>query len=368
MKKGKVIRILSLPFAFLWFVFLFVLNFAYILTAVVLVSAGLLSVPVGILCTVNVISVASDLAPPALAFAGGFCLFTGAAMGLSLGWICPASAVKLHKYIRWYKPFLKQGSLAIRHSLKAKGYMKLLFGLGIASLIICAGCQIIAINTGFQSTFISERLEFEGVNYINVNTTNLDLTIKTYDGDKIIAEYENDSPIVSDTSDNSKLKLTQSDDFTLSLFSMKMFSYKMTLYIPENNYRELYFGSISGDVRVEGVVAEYLELDTKSGDIYADNLNSKVSVNTESGKVKLSFNAFLNTANITSGNGNTEIILPDFAAVKLDFITNGGRFTSDLFEKKYNSRIGDVSEEFGKNPFDLNVTSDTGNLEIMVRE
>ena len=364
MKKGKALRIISLPFALLFFMLLFALNFAYILSALVLLSAGLLTIPAGVIAGVGFITVASDLSPWALIFAGAFCLFAGGAMGLSLSYICTGSAITLHKYLRWYRPYEKQGSLAVNHSRRVKRHMTRLFVLCGISLALCAATQLIAVQSGFKSTFLSDRMEFDRVNYITVNTTNLDLTVKMYGGDKIVAEYENDSPIIADLSDNSRLKLTQSDDFTLSLFSLKMFSYKLTLYIPEGEYRELVFSSISGDITAEKLNAEYLELTTKSGSITAEQVDCKLKTLTESGKTTLMFAEFRSTANIQSGSGDISAAIPAGAAVKLDFITDRGTFTSDIFERKFNGRIGDVLETRGSDPHSLNVTSGTGSLEI----
>lgn len=368
MKKGKALRVISLPFAVLFFALLFLLNFAYILASLLLVSGGLLTIPAGIIAAVGLITVASDLSPFALVFAGGFCLLIGGGMGLSLSYVCTGSVITLHKYLRWYRPYERQGSLAVNHSRRIKGHMIRLFVFGILSLLMCIGVQYLAVKSGFESTFISERMEFDRVNYITVNTTNLDLTVKMYGGERIIAEYENDSPIIADASDNSRLKLTQSDDFTLSLFSAKMFSYKMTLYIPESEYRELVFSSTSGDIHTERLTAEYLELATRSGNITAQNLDCKLKIVTDSGRITLDFDRFGNTANIQSGSGSITAAIPENSPIALEFITDRGTFTSQLFDRKYNGRIGDVSESRGPSPHNFNVTSGTGCLEIYEKQ
>ena len=70
-----------------------VLTAAAAVCAVVLLSAGLLSVFVSLGSIIlPVKNVASDLSPPAMLFTGFFCIFAASSLGLSLYILCPKAA------------------------------------------------------------------------------------------------------------------------------------------------------------------------------------------------------------------------------------------------------------------------------------
>ena len=329
MDKGKkslkvcLARILLIPAA-AGFLALFIINFALAVSALVLLSAGLLCLPVGLLDmtgAVKVLKVVSDFSPVTLAAAGAFMLFAGIFLGFFLCIFSPFSVRLLYRYIaavrdeRWRRiysnfSFLKLLVISIIFSL---------FSLGAF-----IGLRYTDIARGYQSTVVKESLSFPAAKYLYISTSGLDFEIKSYDGEKILVEYANDMPIIVEESSEDYLRLTQDDSFTLSLFAKDQFGYKMTLWLPESDYREFYLNSGSGNITLEGTPSLYTKLRTRNGNIYINEADKEINAATISGGIFCSYKAFEITGSFESSQGDINVLMPGESGVELRFRTESG--------------------------------------------
>lgn len=316
-------RILLIPAA-AGFLTLFVINFALTVSALVLLSAGLLCLPVGLLDMtkiIRVLKVASDLSPVSLAAIGAFMLCAGVFLGFFLCNFSPFSVRLLYRYIaavkneRWRRIYSNFSFLRLT-------VISLVFSL--LSFGVFMWLHYTDAERGYQSTVVKESLAFPAARYLYISTSGLDFEIKSYDGEEILVEYTNDMPIIVEESSEDYLKLTQDDSFTLSLFAKEQFSYKMTVWLPLNDYREFYLSSGSGNITLEETPSLYTKLRTRSGSIYISNGDKEINAATVSGSISCSYSEFSAAGSFESGKGNIKVSMPEKSGVELRFRTDSG--------------------------------------------
>lgn len=309
------------------FAVLFALNFVLIASALVMLSAGFLCFPVGVLYCFGAISVVSDLAPPALAAAGAFLITFGICLCFGIYRFAPFSASLVSRYIfairgeKWrrvYFPKEKRGSLRIMLILSA------------AFLVFAAGTQLIVSSLGFEGTVIRKSICFENTKYLRISTSGLDFQLKFYEGDEILIEYVNDSDIIVQQADGNYLKLVQDDSFTLSLFAADQFDYHMTVWLPENDYREFYLSSGTGAITLDDTQSRFTEIHTRSGLVTINGASRELSVTSYDGDINCEYIAFVTRGTFTSESGNVSVSMPDYSGVALDFETETGWIDSEI--------------------------------------
>ena len=336
-KKAAFLSILPAASGFL---LLFAANFLLVFVSVAAVSAGALGAPVGILYLLGFFTPATDLSPPALASCGLFC----ASAGLSVFFLFLRTASFSMSLFRRYAGFLRgERPLFPVVCTRPKKLFRIFSVLALVFLAFTAAFQFFAARSGYKGSVVRETLEFEKVKYIDVATTNMDFDIKPWSGEKIKLEYVNDSRMLVLQADENYLTLAQDDSFTLSLFTADVFSYKMTLFLPENDYRELSLTSSSGGISLLETQSEYTEISTRSGAVSVDEATGKLSISTLDGDVRVDYAAFSNAGTINNRSGKTEVIMPDYSGVTLIFTTVSGRLTSDMFAASYENAPGSVT-------------------------
>lgn len=366
MEKGKkplktlLARIFFLP-ALTGFVLLLGFNFILAVLALVFFSAGVLCTPLGLLYMLGVVRVVSDLHPAALAFIGAFCFFFGVVLGFSVFRFAPFSVRLIYKYAAL---LTDKSYRRIYSNFTIASYVK--FSVLLSAIFLCAGIgvQILAVKGGFKSTVIKDSVSFDVCSFVNISTSDLDFELKYYDGSKILAEYVNDRPIIVENSDVNYLKLTQDDSFTLSLFAREQFNYKLTIWLPKNDYREFYLNSGSGDIQLDETLALYTKIRTRSGNIKIADAYERIDAATLEGNISCSYIAFANTGSFENRKGKILLLVPDFSGVNLIFRTDEGWLDSGLMglsERFYGSM--DLKKAGTLSP-DLYVTTKTGNLTL----
>ena len=310
------------------FILLFSAHFALLLTGLLLTSVGLLAAPLGALYFLGFIGVASDFAPLSLALAGLCGIFTGTALCLLEIRLAPGSVRLFHRFACWFRhnPYRR-----VWHKSKRRPLLWICLGLGIASGVCCFLLQRQAVQNGFDGSVVKEEFHIGKAKYITISTTNLDVEILPFDGDEIKIGYVNDSAVIIEKQDENYLKLRQDDSFTFSLLAKEQFGYKMTVWLPQHDYRELYVSSSSGRITLQSTCAEYTELSTRSGEITVHEADGKLKARTDSGNISCNYLAFVTAGNFITESGNVEIRMPEFSGVTLEFETVCGSAESDMF-------------------------------------
>ena len=353
-------RVLLLPAA-AGFAALFMLVFGLIALALALVSAGLLCAPLGVLYCFGVIRIVSDLSAPALTSAGCFCLFAGILLCFGIYRFAPFCVGLLYRYVnacfgrRWRRIYFPRSY---------KHLIRIFAAAAILSLAAAGALQYIAVSGGFEGTVTRDRMVLNDTKYLYISTSDLDFELKYHDGDGIVVEYVNDSPMITAETDMNELRLVQDDAFTISLFAMEQFGYHMTVWLPENDYREFYLDSGSGSITLHETQSEYTELRTRSGDITITQALGRIKAQTSDGNIYCDYTAFLNDGIFSSKNGSIALTMPDYSGVSLVFETDKGWMESGL--------MGAQGRLFGKAELEkeaelkgsLYVTTENGTLSL----
>lgn len=336
-KKAFAARILFLPAA-AGFLCLFLINFALIASVLILVSVGILCAPIGGLYLLGAIKVVSDLSPSALTAAGLFCLCFGCFLCFFIIRFSPFCFRLLQCYHmtlkneRWRRLYGKG---------RKNGFMYTFLVLSLFTLAAAAETQYLSKETGFESTVVRDRLVFENAKYLNISTSSLDYELRFHEGNGILVEYVNDTPMIVEQSDVNYLKLVQDDAFTLSLFAKEQFDYKMTVWLPENDYREFYLDSGSGNITLSGTLSDYTDLRTRSGNIKVTEACEKLSAYSIYGDISCFYSNFANAGTFETQSGDIDIRVPADSGINLEFRTEGGYLESKLmgYEKRFYSSL-----------------------------
>ena len=357
-------RIMLLPAA-AGFGVLFVLVFGLIASALVLVSAGLLCAPLGVLYCLGVIRIVSDLSAPALTAAGCFCLSSGVLLCFGVYRFAPFCVSLLYRYAnaccgrRWRRLYFPQCN---------KHLLRLSLAAAVISLLAACALQFVAVRSGFEGTVTRDRLVFDKTKYLYISTSDLDFELKYHEGDSIVVEYVSDSPMMTEETDTNYLRLVQDDAFTISLFAVEQFGYHMTVWLPENDYREFYLSSGSGSITLQGTQSEYTELRTRSGDITITQAVGRLQAETSYGDIRCDYAVFVNSGTFSGKTGDITITMPDYSGVYLVFKTERGWMESSLMgltERVYGSRTLERPAGLERS---LYVTTESGNLRLEIRD
>ncbi len=359
-KAALLARIFFLPAA-AGLLCLFLLNFLVITSALVSVSVGILCAPIGALYLLGAIGVVSDLSPAALTAAGLFCLCFGCFLCFFTARFSPF-CLRLSQ--RYFTVLKDEKWRRIYTGRKRNRFMLLFFLLSLFALAAAAEAQYLSKKAGFESTVVRDRLVFETAKYLNISTSGLDYELRFHRGDGILVEYVNDTPMIVEQSDVNYLKLVQDDSFTLSLFAREQFGYKMTVWLPENDYREFHLDSGSGDIYISETLSDYTEIRTRSGNITVNGAVGKLSAYAAGGSISCTYAAFVNAGSFETKSGNIDIRIPDFSGIKLEFRTENGYLDSKLLglkERFYTSLDIEKSAPLSRH---LYITTESGGVSV----
>lgn len=165
--------------------------------------------------------------------------------------------------------------------------------------------------------------------YIDIELLRLDVTVVPTDGEDIRISYTDDVPINIDTDYNS-LKISESDDFVISLFTGSRSDLGMCVYLPREIYRSVRISTGSGSVKVGRVDSEQLSVSTESGDILWENACCLGSITSTTGNVRIVFDTVVSETSLMVRRGNAEIVLPEKSSTAVDFQTSSGECVTDL--------------------------------------
>ena len=184
-------------------------------------------------------------------------------------------------------------------------------------------------NAKHDSVF-HEELTFPMCEYIDIDLLKLPVTVIPYDSDKISVSYSGDLPLLFSTGDN-LLKITESEEFVISLFTGSSKNFGLDLYLPQSLFREISVYTGTGSVKIGRVDCYNLSVITGSGDIRCDNLLSHGSFTTTSGRISINYDEIVTEAEIFSRKGNVDLDFPKNSSVSVEFETNSGTCITDLW-------------------------------------
>lgn len=241
----------------------------------------------------------------------------------------------------------------------------LIFTLTLIFLVSLAAAISIQVLYGkdYEDPTSSEHLEIEPVNYISINSLAMDVNVILHDGDKILIDYVNETPIDVEFDEN-KLNINEKESVVISFLSIKQFDYKITVSLPSRFYREIKVKNKIGNTLISGISSDTVLCDSVTGNISIYGINSLLKVSSDSGKIECSFDDLIHDASITSTKGNVKAILPPATPVSLEYKTTTGRFLSDFFVEDYDIE-GSFKVSSGIEPNTLKVITKMGDLHLL---
>ena len=229
----------------------------------------------------------------------------------------------------------------------------------LAAAILFGAAAFHFRNAGHNSVF-REELDFPMCEYIDIDLLKLPVTIIPYDKEKISVVYTSDLPLEFSIGDN-LLKITESEEFVISLFTGIGNDFGLYMYIPDKLFRDISVYSGTGNINIGRVDCYDMSVITNSGDIRIENLLSHGSFTTTSGKVSVNYKEIITEADIFSRNGDVELTFPKNSSVAVDFETQTGSCVTDLWD---NSVTGSYLYSFNGGKRTIKATLEKGTLTI----
>lgn len=174
-----------------------------------------------------------------------------------------------------------------------------------------------------------DNLIFDMCEYIDIDLQRLPVSLIPYDESRIRIEYKNDLPLDFELGDN-RLSITESKKIVVSLFAGRDSEFGLTLYLPEQIYREISVYTGTGNVNVGRVDSSKMTIGTETGDIYCGNAVSLMNLSTTSGYISVDFDYVVSETEILSRNGDVLLKLPEGASAAVDFETDEGQCLTNL--------------------------------------
>ncbi len=200
--------------------------------------------------------------------------------------------------------------------------------------------------------------------YIDIEILRLDVDIIPYDGNNIRVVYKNELPLELRLGDN-KLIIKESEEFVISLFAGSEAEFGLTVYLPEETYREITVYTGGGNVSMHGTECGKITVVTGSGDILVENNRSLVNLVTGSGDISLDFAEVVQDSSVQTRSGNAEILLPKDSSVSLEFETDTGECVTELFKGNV---YGSYTYSFNGGKRGIFASLESGTLTIAERD
>ena len=233
-------------------------------------------------------------------------------------------------------------------------------------IIITALCAVgfalcaFMLKSESPSSALVEELTLPLCEYIEIDVLKLDVTLVPTDEEEIRVSYKSEVPLSIDRGDNS-LSISESDEFVISLFAGEDFGLKV--YLPDEIYREIIVYTTSGSVKLGGINSEKITVVTNSGDILSEDTKSLVDLISGTGDVTLKYGTIVPESSVQLRKGSAEVIIPRGMPISIDFETDSGRLSSDMFAGSYK---GSYIYSFNGGTEPIHASLDSGELKIRV--
>lgn len=211
-----------------------------------------------------------------------------------------------------------------------------------------------------HDSIFREELSFSMCEYLDIDLLKLPVILTPYDGEKISVSYTSDLPLVFTTGDNS-LKITESEEFVISLFTGDAAQYGLYVYLPRRLYRDITVYSGQGDIKIGRIDCGRLSVTTDSGDILCDDLISFGRFTTTDGYISLNYDEIVPETEVYSRRGDAYLDFPKGSSVSVEFETQTGSCDTDLWN---GAVTGSYTYSFNGGRNTIKATLEKGTLTI----
>ena len=208
----------------------------------------------------------------------------------------------------------------------------------LLSIAVGTGLSAFAVQYFFGESSVYRSVEYYEVKpVVSILTGGMAVEVAVWDGEEIKIETVAELPIFVDDESEQEIIISQNDDFVVSIFTLDMFRYKLKVYLPVYEYKEINIISAGGNVNVDSyrLESERVLIDTKNADVDVRRATGIYVINTVSGDVYLDYDFLVAAAVVESDSGNVQVCIPyyyaDRANAKLRVRTRTGSY--EIIEK-----------------------------------
>lgn len=239
--------------------------------------------------------------------------------------------------------------------------------LGIILIGSGVTLQYYTSKNGYTGNVKTTEYEFPGIRELVAISTSLPVDVHYGDEENVKVKHTGALPLVF-SEENGLLRITQDDTFTLNLFSAEQHNSGIEIILPHKLFSSITLASSSGSITAHSLNADTYEISTKSGDISLESIDERAEIRSESGNISFSLSSINADMTIYGGDGDICAEIAEDASFCLEFLTYGGHFTSDAFDREYDYSFGDAAaiRNGGKHLLRINTTG--GDLSISLEE
>ena len=250
---------------------------------------------------------------------------------------------------------------------RLKRFALILSVLGVLLLGSGVILQHIMSQNGHTGNVKTTEHEFSGIRELVAISTSLPIDVHYGDEENVKVKHTGALPLVF-SEENGLLRVTQDDTFTLNLFSAEQLDSGIEIILPHKLFGSITLSSSSGSITAHSLNADTYEISTKSGDISLGSIDERAEIRSESGNISFSLSSINADMTIYGGDGDIYAEIAEDASFCLEFLTYGGHFTSDAFDREYDYNFGDAAaiRNGGKHLLRINTTG--GDLNISLEE
>lgn len=245
------------------------------------------------------------------------------------------------------------------NKIKKIGLVFSIFG----AVLIAAGIalRLIMSDKGYQGNVKTTEHEFSGIRELVAISTSLPIDVRYGDEANVRIKYTGALPLVF-SEENGLLRVTQDDTFTLNLFSAEQLNSGIEIILPHKLFGSITLSSSSGNITAHSLNADTYEISTKSGDISLGSIDERADIRSESGNISFALSSINGDMTVNGGEGDIYAEISEDASFYLEFLTYGGHFTSDAFDKEYDYSFGDAAAIRNGGKHLLRINTKGGNL------
>lgn len=249
----------------------------------------------------------------------------------------------------------------------------------LLSIVLITSGFIMGLKTDDIEAFFSNTHKYtkqdqivynEEITTINLDVETKSLLIKTHSQDSItIDHYKSEADQWDINLDNKTLNINQKVKKKLFRFN---FGFEKSEYrtiiikIPINGFYNLNLTTNTGNINIDGLTINLLDINVDTGDVNINNsnINAKTLIKTDTGNIKL-MNTNTKEVNLKSSTGN--VILNEVNAEKLDSkISTGTYHIKSLNSDNINltTSTGNINIEGNYQNYSLELSTNTGKVRI----
>lgn len=245
----------------------------------------------------------------------------------------------------------------------------IIFGIAVFAIIMSAcNWDFTKLNTTkYETNTYNINQKFSNVT-LNTNTADITFLLSDDENCKIECFEEQNSKHVITIQDDTLVIDNVSQKAWYDHVGINFGSPKITIYLPKAEYGELIITHSTGDITLENITAENIDISLSTGDLILENVQCKNFTSSAStGDIK--FKKVISEEKITLTRSTGDIFFEESDAAGLDITTDTGDVTGSLLSEKIfsaSTSTGDIAVPDTNSGGECKITTSTGDIQIKI--